>query len=290
MCTSDDLKREGVLPRTCISNRPIRRPQNGPSNSSPTPMGPMGPNGQRRMSPPQNRGPPPMNNANGRSSPASGPGGPQYRPQQRGPGGPGPSGRPMGPPGQGRPMSPAMGPNGRNSPGPGYNGPGPQYRPQQNGRPMSPGMVSNNGPRTPQNRGQGPNSSPMGPGGPGIMSSGPMQQQGQFTQQQQPRAMTPQGQTPRALQAGVPNGDVAQIAANFPLPGSPTTSEAPRSPRAEQVEFGSAVPEVIVTGSASPVQVGQAQTQQVERKPVGRKPLPGQADRKSTRLNSSHWE
>lgn len=256
MCTSDDLKREGVLPRTCISNRPIRRPQNGP-NGSP---GPMGPNGQRRMSPPQNRGPPPMNN-NGRGSPAPGHG-PQYRPQQRGPG---PNGRPMGPPGQGRPMSPGMGPNGRNSPGPGYNGPGPQYRPQQNGRPMSPAMGPNGGPRL-QQRGPGPNS-PM---------SSPAQQQGQFGQQ--PRSQTPQGQTPpRALQAGLPSQDsVAHIAANFPLPGSPTTSEAPRSPKPEQVEFNTAVPEVIVTGSASPVQVG-GQSPQVERKPVGRKPLPGQA-------------
>lgn len=104
----------------------------------------------------------------------------------------------------------------------------------------------------------------------------PTQQQGQFQQQQQPRSQTPQGQTPRALQAGIPSQEsVAHIAANFPLPGSPTVSEAPRSPRAEQVEFSTAVPEVIVTGSASPVQVGQPQ--QVERKPVGRKPLPGQA-------------
>lgn len=107
------------------------------------------------------------------------------------------------------------------------------------------------------------------------MSSSPMPQQGQF-QQQSPRSQTPQGQTPRALQAGIPSQEsVAHIAANFPLPGSPTTSEAPRSPR--EAEFGSAVPEVIVTGSASPVQIGQAQTQQAERKPVGRKPLPGQA-------------
>ena len=221
MCTSDDLKREGVLPRTCISNRPIRRPQNGPGSGSPGPMGPMGPNGQRRMSPPQNRGPPPMNNG-GRGSPGPGQG-PQYRPQQR---------------------------------GPGYNGPG--YRPQQNGRPMSPAMGPNGGPRTPQNRGPGPNSSPM-------------RQQGS-PMQQQPRSETP----PSALQTGIPSKDtVAHIAANFPLPGSPTTSEAPRSPAPEQVEFKTAVPEVIVTGSANPVQVGQPQ--QFERKPVGRKPLPGQA-------------
>lgn len=245
-CVSDDLKREGVLPRTCISNRPIRRPDNSPRNGPP---GPMGPNGQRRQSPPNGNRGPPMNN-NGRSSPAPGQNG-QFRPQQRGPGPMGPGGRPQG---QMRPMSPAMAANGRNSPGP-------QYRPQQ-GRPMSPAM----GPNTPRGNGTPRN-------GPGPMSGPPMTptQGGQ-----QARRLTPPQGPPAALQAGIPSAEsVAHIAANFPLPGSPTTSIPPSSPT--NVEFKVAVPEVIITASPSVDGVPTRGNSVVKKVTVGRKPLPGSA-------------
>ncbi|OBT49967.1 hypothetical protein VE04_09887, partial [Pseudogymnoascus sp. 24MN13] len=130
------------------SNKSVPGPfQNGQRRHSPTssnaPLYPsiqnQGPNQQQGQQGPnqgqgpnQNRAGPPMN-GNGR--------GPQYRPQQQGPPGQGrpQQGRPQGPNQQGgRPMSPAMSANGRNSPGPGNYGPGPQYRPQQGPGPMSP--------------------------------------------------------------------------------------------------------------------------------------------------------
>lgn len=254
-CVSDDLKREGVLPRTCISNRPIRRPENSPRNGPP---GPMSSGGQRRNSPPNGNRGPPMNNG-GRGSPAPGQG--QFRPQQRGPGPMGPGGRPQGPGGPMRPMSPGMGGgNGRNSPGP-------NYRPQQ-GRPMSPSMgpMGPNGPRNngPPRNGPGPMSGPpMTPtqGGPGL---------------QQARRLTPPQGPPAALQAGVPMSDsVAHIAANFPLPGSPTTSIPPSSPT--NVEFKTAIPEVIITASPSNGDMPTRGNSVVKKVTVGRKPLPGSA-------------
>ena len=92
---------------------------------------------------------------------------------------------------------------------------------------------------------------------------------------QKARRLTPPQGPPAALQAGIPSSEsVAHIAATFPLPGSPTTSIAPSSPTS--VEFKTAVPEVIVT--ASPTQVDTpSRADSVARKPVGRKPLPGQA-------------
>ena len=208
MCTSDDLSAEGVLPRTCISNRPIRRPQSSPPNSANGINGQYPPNGQRRHSPPSGARSPAMN-PNHRN-------GPQYRPHP-----------------QGRPMSPA---NGRNSPGPGH-GPGPQYRPQQQqqGRPMSPAMGMNGSPH-----------------------NGPPQGQGQ------PRAVTPPSAL-RVLTPGIgPSDSVTNIAASFPLPGSPAPSQTSHGRSSDEMPRG--VPEVTVTAP-------------VERKPVavGRKPLPGQA-------------
>jgi hypothetical protein len=248
-----------MIPRTCISNRPIRRPNpnsppggsNGrfPPGAGPGPRGP-GPN---------NRSPP-----NGRNSPGPGYGpGPQYRPQ----GGPGPRG--PGPMHQGRPMSPAMhqNQNGRNSPGPG----GPMYRPQ-NGPHRGPG---------PMNQGR-PMSPAMGPNGPGPRGPGPAP----GYQQGPPRSMTPTGQRRLTPPQGGPGPLAAPVmaAASVPLPESP---RAPENPFQDQNHGGNgsrpvspqsarSIPEVLIT-PAPPVmpavQEGRQRSNSVERKPVARKPV-----------------
>ncbi|OBT72772.1 hypothetical protein VF21_08638 [Pseudogymnoascus sp. 05NY08] len=255
MCIKEDGSSEGVLPRTCISNSPIaarRSPSNKSNKSVPGPFQ----NGQRRHSPTssnaplypshqnqnqqqqqqqqgpnqnqgQNRAGPPMNQ-NGR--------GPQYRPQQQGPPTQGrpQQGRPQGPNQQGgRPMSPAMSANGngRNSPGPGNYGGGPQYRPQQGPGPMSPGM----------NRGPAQQA----------------QQQGQQGQSSPP---------PHAISS--PSSSAAQVGSSSPVAAAAQVA-LPSSPALSQANSGFSIPEVTITapsGSAAPV---------VERKMVGRKPVPG---------------
>jgi hypothetical protein len=116
LCIRLDRSRQGVVPRTCLSTRPVKpRPaQNGPrpgppvKGGPPRGPGPMGPNGGRPQSPM----------------------GPPGRPQM----GPGPRGQSPGPfqgPPQGRSMSP----------GPRSQSPGPRNGPP-GGRPMSPGPRS----------------------------------------------------------------------------------------------------------------------------------------------------
>ncbi|KAK2676070.1 hypothetical protein RAB80_008256 [Fusarium oxysporum f. sp. vasinfectum] len=124
LCIRLDRSRQGVVPRTCLSTRPVKpRPaQGGPrpgppvkAGGPPRGPGPNQPQGQRPMTPQGNFG--------------------QARPAS--PAGPNPNGSrpqsPMGPPGrpQGRPMSP----------GPRAQSPGPRNGPPSGG-PMSPGPRS----------------------------------------------------------------------------------------------------------------------------------------------------
>ncbi|KAJ2906341.1 variant sh3 [Zalerion maritima] len=125
LCIRLDRSQQGVVPRTCLSARPVKpRPQqprngppinpSGPGARGPGPQGRPGPNG-----PPGARGPPrpmppaghprPMSPA-GQQRPMSPAGRPGSRPQS-------PAGRPMRPqsPASGRPQSPASHPQ---SPGP----------------------------------------------------------------------------------------------------------------------------------------------------------------------------
>ncbi|KAF4455814.1 variant sh3, partial [Fusarium albosuccineum] len=128
-CIRLDRSRQGVVPRTCLSTRPVKpRPaQSGPRSGPPVkPVGPPrgpGPNhpqGQRPMTPQGNFG-------QGRpASPAGRPMTPNGSPQS-------PMGPPMGAPG--RPAGPPM------SPGPRSQSPGPRQGPP-GGRPMSPGPRS----------------------------------------------------------------------------------------------------------------------------------------------------
>ncbi|KAH7165587.1 hypothetical protein EDB81DRAFT_640898, partial [Dactylonectria macrodidyma] len=134
LCIRLDRSRQGVVPRTCLSTRPVKpRPaQGGPR---PGPRGPMGPPGQRPMTPQGMQ-------AQGR--PAS----PAGRPMTpNGGGNQSPLGPPMNP--VGRPMSPAHGPQ----------SPGPRQGPPA-ARSMSPGPRSQSpAPR----RGSPPGPSPMNP-------------------------------------------------------------------------------------------------------------------------------
>nr|RBQ93458.1 hypothetical protein FVER53263_04181 [Fusarium verticillioides] len=137
LCIRLDRSRQGVVPRTCLSTRPVKpRPaQGGPrpgppvkAGGPPRGPGPNQPHGQRPMTPQGNFG--------------------QARPAS--PAGPNPNGSrpqsPMGPPGrpQGRPMSP----------GPRAQSPGPRNGPPS-GRPMSPGPRSQS-PRPAGGRSQSP--------------------------------------------------------------------------------------------------------------------------------------
>lgn len=159
LCIRLDRSQQGVVPRTCLSTRPVKpRPQAPQAQGPATARGPQ----------PGMRGPP-----QGRPRAASNPQGPQGRPMtptngQSRPMTPNGQGRPMTPNGQGRPMSPAMinGPPRSMSPGPqgSPRGPGPQGRPrspsasQVQGRRNSPPGMS------PMNPAMG--SSPPGPQGP----------------------------------------------------------------------------------------------------------------------------
>ncbi|KIN08518.1 hypothetical protein OIDMADRAFT_23307 [Oidiodendron maius Zn] len=144
LCIRLDRSAQGVVPRTCLSVRPVKpRPQqNGPRGPPP---GMRGPPGQPRPMSPGMNGPGPMNQGrmspamNGRMSPSQG------RPAS-------PSQRPMGangPNGQGRPRSPSASQmqERRNSPpGPSPMNPaanGPQTSPQNGpvGRKPVPGQA-----------------------------------------------------------------------------------------------------------------------------------------------------
>ncbi|UNI21870.1 hypothetical protein JDV02_007820 [Purpureocillium takamizusanense] len=157
-----DRSQQGVVPRTCLSTRPVKpRPPPGaarpgpPVNPNGRPRGPSVSNGQRSMAP-QGM---PHGGRPGRpespSHPRMGPPGPGPRPAS--PAGYG--GRPQSPMGTGRPMSP----------GPRAQSPGPRQGPS--GTPQSPNSsarrVSPLGP-SPMN----PQSSPQEPMSPGS-SSGP---------------------------------------------------------------------------------------------------------------------
>ncbi|WYZ46025.1 hypothetical protein EsH8_IX_000250 [Colletotrichum jinshuiense] len=149
LCIRLDRSQQGVVPRTCLSARPVKpRP---PQNQGPPRGPPMGPGAQRGPGPNFPPGQRPMTPQGG---PHGGPhGGPPY-PRPESPArsmGPGP--RPASPAGSG-----PMGPGGRSqSPGPRYQGP-PGQRPQSPG-----GMGHKQGPQGPTRI---PQPSRMNPGGP----------------------------------------------------------------------------------------------------------------------------
>ncbi|KFZ20765.1 hypothetical protein V502_02989 [Pseudogymnoascus sp. VKM F-4520 (FW-2644)] len=250
MCIKEDGSAEGVLPRTCISNSPIAARRSPSNKSIPGPFQ----NNQRRHSPPSGSTggssaplyPSHQNQGQNRAGPPMNNNnnrGPQYRPQPgQGQGRP-QQGRPQGPNQGGRPMSPAMSANGngRNSPGPGNyaQGAGPQYRPQQQG-PMSP-----------------------------TMNRGPQQQTPQ--QQQAQQGQSPSSPPPHAISSPSPSSSGATVATSSPA--SAAAVPLPSSPALSQASGGFSIPEVTVTAPSGTVGPAPAV---VERKPVGRKPVPGQ--------------
>ncbi|KAK1853266.1 sh3 domain protein [Colletotrichum chrysophilum] len=170
LCIRLDRSQQGVVPRTCLSTRPVKpRPQGPPRGP-----GPNGPNG-----PPRGPGPNGHPRGPGPNGPPRGPG-PNYPPGQRpmtpqgGPHGGPPYPRPESPArprtAGGRPQSPAgngpMGPGGRpQSPGPRFQGPPGQ-------RPQSPGGHARK--QSPPGPSKIPQPSRMGPPGPPGPPMGPV--------------------------------------------------------------------------------------------------------------------
>ncbi|KAH7145840.1 variant SH3 domain-containing protein [Dactylonectria estremocensis] len=125
LCIRLDRSRQGVVPRTCLSTRPVKpRPaQGGPR---PGPRGPMGPPGQRPMTP----------NGGGNQSPL----GPSMNP----------AGRPMSPASRAQSPGPRQGPPASRSmsPGPRSQSPAPRRVSPPGPSPMNPAQEPRRGPPT----------------------------------------------------------------------------------------------------------------------------------------------
>ncbi|OBT82182.1 hypothetical protein VE02_09263 [Pseudogymnoascus sp. 03VT05] len=237
MCIKEDGSSEGVLPRTCISNSPIAARRSPSNKSVPGPFQ----NGQRRHSPTSSNAPlyPSHQNQN------------QQQQQQQGPN-------------QGQQQNRAGPPMNTNG-----NGRGPQYRPQQQGppgqgrpqqgRPMSPAMSANgNGRNSPGPGNYGPQYRPQQ--GPGPMSPGMNRGPAQQAQQQ---GQSPSSPPPHAISS--PSSSAAQVGSSSPVAAA---VPLPSSPALSQANSGFSIPEVTITAPTGPGPV-------VERKMVGRKPVPG---------------
>ncbi|KAH7353617.1 variant SH3 domain-containing protein [Plectosphaerella cucumerina] len=209
LCIRLDRSQQGVVPRTCLSTRPVKpRPQNGPGPNGPGPNGP---------GPRNHPGRP-----NGPGGPPRGPG-PKFGPGQRPQGGPhgGPRGGPQfaGGPNpammHGRPASPggrAM------SPGPRAQSPGPRFQGPPGGRPQSP---SGMGPRSqsPGPRFQGPpGGRPQSPSGMGPRSQSPAG----HSRIPQPSRMGPGGSPPQGSPMSPVNGRTRAASSASNASGPPT--------------------------------------------------------------------
>ncbi|KAF7956573.1 hypothetical protein EAE96_003907 [Botrytis aclada] len=237
LCIRLDRSKQGVVPRTCLSTRPVKpRPQQPGPQGSPA-MRPQ----QRPMSPGMNQGPPRVPNKDA---------GPPYPSSPMRPNGP-PNGppRPMGPNGQGPPRGPGMlqGPPRSMSPA----GPPRPMGPNGQGPPRGPGMM------------QGPPRS-MSPAG-----NRPMTPQGQRpmvppNHPNQQRPMTPQGQATEQRPVSPPNHKVG------PQSEGRARSDSDTDPISRQPS-----PTLITTAPTdSPSSPPSALN---IRSPVERKPVPGQA-------------
>ncbi|CAD6453928.1 44b15132-45c0-4428-bf1a-3fd7e167b8a9 [Sclerotinia trifoliorum] len=265
LCIRLDRSKQGVVPRTCLSTRPVKpRPQQAGPQGSPAMRGqqgppritnkdgppyPSSPMGNRTMTPngpsngPSSNGPPrpmpskgPLPNgpprpmqSNGQGGPPRGPGMKQGPPKSLSPNGPLPNGppRPMPPNGQGPPRSPGM-----------MQGPPRTMSPAGN-RPLTP---QGQRPMVPPNHpNQQRSMTPQGPPAPSIIIP-----QGQ-TNQQRPVTPTNQQVTPPNEGRARSDSDTDPISRQ---PSPPITSAVP------------------MDGSSSPPNI---------RSPVERKPLPGQA-------------
>ncbi|TEY69500.1 hypothetical protein BOTCAL_0115g00200 [Botryotinia calthae] len=259
LCIRLDRSKQGVVPRTCLSTRPVKpRPQQpGPQASPAGPPRPMGPNGQ---------GPPRVPNKDGQpypSSPMRPNGPPNGPPRPMGPNGQGPPrgpGMTQGPP---RSMSPAgpprpMGPNGQGPP----RGPGMMQGPP---RSMSP---AGNRPMTPQ--GQRPMVPPNHPN-----QQRPMTPLGSSA----PRPMTPQGQATEQTPASPPAQATEQRSITPPnhevTPPSEgrARSDSDTDPISRQPSptLNTSIPTDSTSSSSSTPSVPNIKS------PVERKPVPGQA-------------
>ncbi|KAI1412269.1 hypothetical protein F5Y13DRAFT_200264 [Hypoxylon sp. FL1857] len=161
LCIRLDRSQQGVVPRTCLSTRPVKpRPAGGPPNGrNGPPVNPSGPRGPRGPGPNYPLGSRPMTPQSGRpESPMMRPmaGGRPQSPAMMRPNSPA-TGRPMSPYGS-RPASPA---NGRPmSPGPRAQSPGP--RQQRRMSPPGPSPMNPNGGAPSQQQYRGPPQGPVG--------------------------------------------------------------------------------------------------------------------------------
>ncbi|KAB8303230.1 hypothetical protein EYC80_004677 [Monilinia laxa] len=268
LCIRLDRSKQGVVPRTCLSTRPVKpRPQQTGPQGSPA-MRPQ----QRPMSPGMKQGPPHTQNKDGPHYPLSPMGNRPTIPNGPLPNGPLPNGplRPMGPNGQGplKSMPPngpprPMGPNGQGPPrGPGMmQGPPRPMKPNGQGPPRGPGMMQgppksmspSNRPMTPQ--GQRPMVPPNHPN-----QQRPMTPQGPLA----PRPLTPQGQTKQQRPVTPPNQPEA----------SPIEGRARRDSDTDPI---SRQPSPAINISAPTNDSSSSQSPSNVRSPVERKPVPGQA-------------
>ncbi|KAF7944828.1 uncharacterized protein EAE97_005461 [Botrytis byssoidea] len=248
LCIRLDRSKQGVVPRTCLSTRPVKpRPQQPGPQGSPA-MRPQ----QRPMSPGMNQGPPRVPNKDG---------GPPYPASPMKPNGP-PNGppRPMGPNGQGPPRGPGMmqGPPRSMSPA----GPPRPMGPNGQGPPRGPGMMqgpprsmspAGNRPMTPQ--GKRPMVPPNHPN-----QQRPMTPQGSSV----PRPMTPQGQATEQRPITPPNHEVA------PQSEGRARSDSDTDPISRQAS------PTLITSAPTDTPSSPPPALNI-RSPVERKPVPGQA-------------
>ncbi|KAJ8071650.1 hypothetical protein OCU04_001971 [Sclerotinia nivalis] len=261
LCIRLDRSKQGVVPRTCLSTRPVKpRPQQAGPQGSPAMRGQQGP---PRM-PNKDGAPYPSSPMSNRTMTPNGPspnGPPRPMPSPNGPSPNGPP-RPMPSNGQGPPRGPGMkqGPPKSLSPnGPSPNGPPRPMPPNGQGPPRSPGMMQGP-PRTMSPAGN----RPLTPQGqrPMVPPNHPNQQ----------RSMTPQG--PPAPSIIIPEGQTNQQRPVTPTNQQVTPQSEGRARSDSDTDPISRQPSPPITptvpmdGSSSPPNI---------RSPVERKPLPGQA-------------
>ncbi|KAA8574155.1 hypothetical protein EYC84_005670 [Monilinia fructicola] len=293
LCIRLDRSKQGVVPRTCLSTRPVKpRPQQQQTGPQGSPA--MRPQ-QRPMSPGM-KGPPRTPNKDGPPYPSSPMGNRPMIPNGPSPNGPPPNGplpngplpngplRPVQPNGQGPPKSMPpngpprpMGPNGQGPPrGPGMmQGPPRPMQPNGQGPPRGPGMMQ--GPP----RSMSPGNRPMTPQGqrPMVPPNHPNQQRPMTPQGPlAPRPLTPQGQRKQQRPVTPPNQQVTPPSQQVPSlnkqEASPIEGRARRDSDTDPI---SRQPSPAINVSAPTNDSSSSQSPPNVRSPVERKPVPGQA-------------
>ncbi|PKS07361.1 hypothetical protein jhhlp_005963 [Lomentospora prolificans] len=249
LCIRLDRSRQGVVPRTCLSTRPVK------------PRAPGGPNGQQRMGPPVNPSGRPMTPQNGGPAPL------QIRPES-----PAHPGTPNGP----------NYPQQQQSPGPRYQ---PMPPPQRSGTPNSMGGRSSPAiPRT-MSPAPGPLSAPI-PASMAAPAPAPAPAPASPVQAPVPAPVAAPAPAPVAATPAAPLAEVAEVPSAVPTPSAspslppvlaPIPLSAPLSAPTAPAEVApqpvtSPAPSVSSTVSPASPRPGPPSSGSISRKPV-----PGQA-------------